>query len=64
MAFNRTVESLMTAAKQDLLAEGLDPDKARYGLELDMLYGGQVNVKRMSSPLLFIRSRSRRQGGL
>ena len=54
--FNRTVESLMTAAKQDLLAEGLDPDKARYGLELDMLYGGQVNVKRMSSPLLFIRS--------
>jgi acetophenone carboxylase len=54
--FNRTVESLMTAAKQDLLAEGLDPEKARYGLELDMLYGGQVNVKRMSSPLLFIRS--------
>ena len=54
--FNRTVESLMAAAKQDLLAEGLDPDKARYGLELDMLYGGQVNVKRMSSPLLFIRS--------
>jgi N-methylhydantoinase A/oxoprolinase/acetone carboxylase beta subunit len=54
--FNRTVETLMATAKQDLLAEGLDPNKARFGLELDMLYGGQVNVKRMSSPLLFIHS--------
>ena len=29
---------------------------ATFSLELDMLYGGQVNVKRMSSPMLFIRS--------
>jgi N-methylhydantoinase A/oxoprolinase/acetone carboxylase beta subunit len=55
-AFNHTVEGLIETAKQDLLAEGLPVDRASFSLELDMLYGGQVNVKRASSPLLFIRS--------
>jgi N-methylhydantoinase A/oxoprolinase/acetone carboxylase beta subunit len=55
-AFNQTVEGLIETAKQDLLAEGLPVERASFSLELDMLYGGQVNVKRASSPLLFIRS--------
>ena len=55
-AFNETVDKLVATAKQDLLAEGLDVGSATFSLELDMLYGGQVNVKRMASPMLFIRS--------
>jgi N-methylhydantoinase A/acetophenone carboxylase len=53
--FNQTVERLIETAKQDLLAEGLPVEKAAFQLELDMLYGGQVHVKRMASPQLFIR---------
>jgi N-methylhydantoinase A/oxoprolinase/acetone carboxylase beta subunit len=54
--FNRTVESLIENARKDLAGEGLDPAKANFILELDMLYGGQFHVKRTLSPLLFIRS--------
>lgn len=52
--FNRTVESLIEQAKRDLVADGLDPNGAALVLELDMLYGGQVHVKRTLSPRLFI----------
>lgn len=55
-SFNRTVESLIERAQQDLQSEGLSVEMARYSLELDMLYGGQVNLKRMSSPVLRIDS--------
>ena len=54
--FNRTVESLIENAKRDLAGEGLDPAKATFILELDMLYGGQFHVKRTLSPLLFVRT--------
>lgn len=54
--FNAVVESLVKTAKQDLMAEGFAADDAIFVLELDMLYGGQVNVKRMESPILFIRN--------
>lgn len=54
--FNQVVDSLMKRAKQDLTAEGLPVDQAQFALELDMLYGGQVNVKRMASPLLHLRN--------
>ena len=54
--FNATVRQLMDQARQDLLAEGLPADDATFSLELDMLYGGQVNVKRMASPVLFLES--------
>ncbi|MDP6025041.1 MAG: hydantoinase/oxoprolinase family protein [Arenicellales bacterium] len=54
--FNGVVELLVERAKQDLMAEGLPVDQAIFSLELDMLYGGQVNVKRMASPHLYIRS--------
>jgi N-methylhydantoinase A/acetophenone carboxylase len=53
-AFNETVGALMSKAQQDLEAEGLPLDEAVYSLELDMLYGGQVNLKRAASPRLQI----------
>jgi N-methylhydantoinase A/acetophenone carboxylase len=56
--FNATVHQLMDQARQDLIAEGLPVDRARFSLELDMLYGGQVNVKRTASPVLFLESKA------
>lgn len=53
-AFNSTVEDLIGRAQADLASEGLDVGDAQYSLELDMLYGGQVNLKRASSPRLRI----------
>jgi N-methylhydantoinase A/acetophenone carboxylase len=54
--FNSTVESLLEQAKKDLLGEGLDPEKAAFVLELDMLYGGQFHVKRALSPRMSLHS--------
>ncbi len=54
--FNATVESLVEQARKDLLGDGLDPQKAAYILELDMLYGGQFHVKRALSPRLSLHS--------
>ena len=53
--FNQAVELLMEGARRDLAGEGLDPARASFVLELDMLYGGQFHVKRTLSPLLFLR---------
>lgn len=50
--FNETVESLVVQARNDLIADGLDPSGAKMTLELDMLYGGQFHVKRALSPRL------------
>ncbi|MFA7282730.1 MAG: hydantoinase/oxoprolinase family protein [Sterolibacterium sp.] len=55
-AFNHTVALMMDKAKLEIASEGLNVDEAIYSLELDMLYGGQVNLKRASSPLLKIES--------
>lgn len=55
-AFNSTVGALMAKAKQDLESEGLPLAEALYTLELDMLYGGQVNLKRAASPRITIDS--------
>lgn len=54
--FNATVSSLVKRAEADLRSEGLEVADAAYSLELDMLYGGQVNLKRASSPCLQISS--------
>ena len=54
--FNITVEGLIEQARKDLLGDGLDPQKAAYVLELDMLYGGQFHVKRALSPRLSLHS--------
>lgn len=55
-AYNATVAELIDKAKRELASEGLPVEEAKFTLELDMLYGGQVQVKRMSSPLTEIRS--------
>lgn len=54
--FNRVVDDLIAKAKIDLEAEGFAAEQAVFSLELDMLYGGLVQVKRVSSPLLHIAS--------
>ena len=55
-AFNDTVAQMMDRARLELLSEGLNVDEAIFSLELDMLYGGQINLKRASSPRLKIES--------
>jgi N-methylhydantoinase A/oxoprolinase/acetone carboxylase beta subunit len=55
-SFNAVVDRLIERATTDLRAEGLPVEEAEFGLELDMLYGGQVNVKRTASPRLHIRN--------
>lgn len=54
--FNATVSQMIDKARLEIASEGLNIDEAVYSLELDMLYGGQVNLKRASSPLLHIGS--------
>lgn len=54
--YNQTVDAMMQKARMELLAEGLPADDAIFSLELDMLYGGQVQVKRTAVPKLFIES--------
>jgi N-methylhydantoinase A/acetophenone carboxylase len=54
--FNTTVGELLELAKRDLDGEGFPADGAQFSLELDMMYGGQVQLKRMSSPLLEVHS--------
>jgi len=53
--FNSVVDQLAEQARADLAAEGLPADRAEFSLELDMLYGGQVNVKRTACPVLHLR---------
>jgi N-methylhydantoinase A/oxoprolinase/acetone carboxylase beta subunit len=55
--FNGVVDQLIEQAETDLKAEGLPLDGAELSLELDMLYGGQVNVKRTACPVLHLRGR-------
>jgi N-methylhydantoinase A/acetophenone carboxylase len=57
-AFNTSVSILVEKSKCELMSEGLPVEDAIYSLELDMLYGGQVQVKRMSCPLLQINCES------
>lgn len=56
--FNQTVDKMVANAHQELHSEGLDVEDAAFSLELDMMYGGQVNLKRMSSPLVHINSQA------
>ena len=55
-AYNGPIEQMVDQARADLVSEGLDPDDAIFTVELDMLYGGQVQVKRVASPKLSINS--------
>jgi len=49
-AFNAVVDELVEQARKEVLAEGLPWEDAVLSLELDMLYGGQINSKRSSTP--------------
>ena len=52
--FNSRVQGLIDKAKRDLVAEGLGDRETVFSLELDMLYGGLVQVKRVACPVLQI----------
>lgn len=54
--FNTTVEALEEAARRDFQGEGYREDEIEYTLELDMKFGGQLNVKRATSPVLRVSS--------
>lgn len=54
--FNSAVEILMDRAKKEIEGEGFSLDDIIFNLELDMLYGGQVQRKRSLCPVLFIKS--------
>ncbi len=56
--FNAIVEGLEELAVRDFAGEGFDPAKIRYDLELDMKFGGQLNVKRVAAPLLRVGSQA------
>ncbi|GAB3345158.1 hydantoinase/oxoprolinase family protein [Modestobacter lapidis] len=55
-AFNAKVDTMINQAQVDLEAEGLGDSDPVFSVELDMLYGGLVQVKRVSCPVLRIDS--------
>ncbi len=52
--FNDVVEALRQKALLDVVGEGFSPEDAVVSLELDMKFGGQVHVLRISSPKLML----------
>jgi N-methylhydantoinase A/oxoprolinase/acetone carboxylase beta subunit len=56
--FNEVVAGLEEAARRDFEGEGYQPGQIEYVLELDMKFGGQLNVKRATSPVLRIASQA------
>ncbi len=54
--FNEVVEELQRRAIRDLEGQGIAPESAVFSLELEMRYGGQLNMKRVTSPRLFVKS--------
>jgi N-methylhydantoinase A/acetophenone carboxylase len=54
--FNSMVRTLQERAYRDFEAEGLPLEKIRWNLELDMKFGGQLNVKRTASPTVFVKN--------
>lgn len=55
-AFNAVVDGLVDRANADLDAEGLGDRDVVFSIELDMIYGGLVQTKRVASPLVHITS--------
>ncbi len=56
--FNEVVRELQKLAVRDLQGQGISPESATYSLELEMRYGGQLNMTRVPSPRLFIHDKS------
>jgi N-methylhydantoinase A/oxoprolinase/acetone carboxylase beta subunit len=55
-SFNEVVRRLEARALRDLIGEGYTPEQVVFELELDMKFGGQLNVKRAKSPVLRLQS--------
>jgi N-methylhydantoinase A/oxoprolinase/acetone carboxylase beta subunit len=55
-SFNEVVRELQKQAIRDLEGQGIPSESAIFSLDLEMRYGGQLNMKRVSSPRLFMRS--------
>ena len=56
--FNDVVRELQRLAIRDLQGQGIPPESATFSLELEMRYGGQLNMTRVPSPRLFIKDKS------
>jgi N-methylhydantoinase A/oxoprolinase/acetone carboxylase beta subunit len=54
--FNSVVKRLQERAVKDITNEGFKEESIRFGLEIEAKYGGQLNILRFVSPLLFINS--------
>jgi N-methylhydantoinase A/acetophenone carboxylase len=52
--FNSTVKSMQERAVKDITNEGFSLESIKFGLEIEAKYGGQLNILRFMSPLLFI----------
>lgn len=55
-SFNEVIKRLQKQALRDMEGEGFEEKNIIFELELDMKYGGQLNVKRAKSPVLFLES--------
>lgn len=56
-SFNSVVQNLQQKALKEIALEGLPSDQAIFNLELDMKYGGVLNVLRINSPRMFLESK-------
>jgi N-methylhydantoinase A/oxoprolinase/acetone carboxylase beta subunit len=56
--FNGVVRELQRLAVRDLQGQGIPPESAAFSLELEMRYGGQLNMTRVPSPRLFVKDES------
>ncbi len=54
--FNNAVRALQARAIKDITNEGFSLDAIKFGLEIEAKYGGQLNILRFMSPLVFINS--------
>lgn len=54
--FNDMLDKLIDQALRDFAGEGFDTEDVVFELELDMKFGGQLNVKRVSAPKLHLAS--------
>ena len=54
--YNNAVKALREKAIKDITNEGFKLESIKFGMEIEAKYGGQLNILRFMSPLLFINS--------
>ncbi len=54
--FNDVIQALQEQALRDITGEGFSGKDVIFSLELDMQYGGQINLHRVASPRVMIKS--------